>query len=122
MFSPRFTHYLEVFGVPGSRFGELGCVFGGALRPIRAGFQNVSSGRLAGSSHHDCEQVVWRVKRAEQRQVELCGWASALSAYLAGEALTDRMEESSGATVDSSGEQWRVMDRGPLSTLAPENP
>ena len=36
--------------------------------PIRAGFQNVDSARLAGSSHHDCEQVVWRVKRAEQKQ------------------------------------------------------
>ena len=45
---------------------------------------------------------------AGQGQVELCGWAFALSAYLAGEALTDRMEESD--------------DCGPLSTLAPKNP
>lgn len=45
---------------------ELGCVSGGALRPIGAGFQNVNSGRLAGSSHQDCEQVVWRVKRASR--------------------------------------------------------
>ena len=38
--------------------------------PIRAGFQNVDSARLAGSSHHDCEQVVWRVEagRAEAGQ------------------------------------------------------
>ena len=33
---------------------------------------------------------------ASQGQVELCGWAFALSAYLAVEALTDRMEESNG--------------------------
>jgi hypothetical protein len=54
-----------------------------------------------------------RQAKAGQGQVELCGWASALSAYLAGEALTDRIEES-------SGEQWRAMDCGPLSTLAPK--
>lgn len=100
----------------------IGLCIGGALRPIGAGFQNANSGRLAGSSHQDCEQVVWRVEAGEQRQakagqgqVELCGWASALSAYLAGEASTDRIEES-------SGEQWRVMDCGPLSTLVPKNP
>ena len=34
--------------------------------------------------------------RAEAGRVELCGWTSALSAYLAGEALTDRMAESNG--------------------------
>jgi hypothetical protein len=34
--------------------------------------------------------------REAGEQVELCGWASALSAYLAGEALTDRIEESNG--------------------------
>ena len=90
-------------------YPEQAVYFGGTLRPIRAGFQNANSARLAGSSHHDCEQVAWRVKRASSRsgskqvkagqgQVELCGWAPALSAYLAGEA------------VDSSGQQWRTME------------